>query len=332
MITSKNKNMAAASAQGNSPRNGFTLIEMAITIVILSLILAPLYGIILEQRTEKRAMQQDSIDKSLLTSLSLYLRENGAYPCPADATLAADDPNFGQEMGRTVTLPAAAQTRCNTALPVNSVIQGDLPVAALGLPFQAAANLQGRKYIYAVTNGLTGSTSYNGIGSLRILSGVTDTRVITATAPFVVVNPGPDGRGSYSLNGGPASFIQCLGTLVPPEGWAENCNNDADFRDAPYAALDMDNINNSNYFDDQIVYSIAKDESTLWVMRPDPANPGRMNMVNRNDGNIGINVPTPTAPLHVQGSVRVQDGDLNVDRRVRSRNFCYGGTLTACAP
>jgi len=317
---------------------GFTLIETALIIMILSLVLTPLYGMILQQKAQKREMERESVDKSILTALSVYLRENGAYPCPADPTLPATDLNFGLEIWRTVTIPADAAAMCNMAAPAtpfgpgNSLLRGDLPVAALGLPPEAAANRQGRKYIYVVTRNLTGSSSYNGAGALTIRNGLTGTLNITTTAPFAIIDTGPDMRGSYPLNGSATPLAMEPCPTTPPHPFVENCNTNNIFRDAPYSATS--NPGSATYFDDTIVYSMAREESTLWTLTPAPdaLNTGRLNMVNRNSGNIGINLPAATPPgatVHVQGDVRVQrnpstgGGNLDIDGRIGSDVFYY---------
>lgn len=86
------------TASGSSSRSsGFTLIEMATVILILSLIIAgALAGYKLYLR-QLLISQQTRVELEVQAALSRFLFMNGRLPCPADASLARTDRMYGRE-------------------------------------------------------------------------------------------------------------------------------------------------------------------------------------------------------------------------------------------
>jgi prepilin-type N-terminal cleavage/methylation domain-containing protein len=74
---------------------GFTLVEIAVVIVILGLILTMLLGIsstmIAQQRRDSTRARLIAVE----TALTLFASQNQRLPCPADGTLVSTDANAG---------------------------------------------------------------------------------------------------------------------------------------------------------------------------------------------------------------------------------------------
>lgn len=284
-------------------QEGFTLIEVAVMLLILSFILIPMFNFLATQRMQKQRIEAESINERLLASLSLYLKDKGYFPCPADASLDPGDANFGKEQ--------------NCATLAGAVVEGDIPTYDLGIPYRLMYNSDNYKYTYAVTR-VEATAAYTGTGGITVNreryngSGT----LVTTTIPnvqFVIVNHGEDGKG------GSGSFA--CGTAAKD---SENCDGDAVFRDYPYSK--KIGINDSGYYDDLIFYDLAREESTFWTVRQN-ATDASMNIVNRNAGNIGIGDYTAGAPTEKfevkSGDVRVDTGDLKAEGKVKAPEFYY---------
>lgn len=324
---------------------GFSLIEVCIAIIILAVILTPLYAFLIHQKTQSEALKQEAANEQLLSALAIYVKANGAFPCPASLTAKPGDANFGQSVAQPT--PGTCASGGATGVVANAgptgltVYHGAFPTQTTGLPFNQAANRAGFKYLYAVTGKLTNSGTYSttaGKGGIGIYSDATYSAATSllkdalggpAYAQFVIVNPGDTGVGAWTLDG---TAGRPCGTALD----STNCKYLGKFVDAPYAATGS--YNDAKFFDDTLSYTLARKETTMWVASDNAgAAGGDLNITNRNQGNVGIGNFTPAAPLTaklgVSGDVRVQTdttgvgGNVNADKDVNST----GGNINAAS-
>lgn len=262
---------------------GFTLIETAFVVIILSFVITPLYIFLNQQREKDRIQQEEAVQEQILASMALFLKQNARYPCPATPTLAPGDPNFGRE-------------NCTGG----TIMTGTLPVTAMNLPFRRAANRDSWQYIYAVTSDLTNAATFDNIGEITIND--------TEDVHFVIVNPGVDGKGTKNL--------LSSGALNPCSGPAddeENCNNNDTFLEADIQT--NGGPADPGYYDDKLIYTQSMSESSFWLVRQGPQ--GGLSISNRNEGNIGIGTNNPTQRLEVQGgNMRIEGGNVQVRKDI----------------
>ncbi len=338
----------------NKKNSGFTIIEIAISFVIATFIFIPLMSIIVQRDKERSEATENDYSDRIVASLSMYLRQNGYYPCPADPTLEPGNANFGREMRAGIT--------CNVAAPVTAppstknVYIGALPVTDLGLPYYVAANKKNWKYIYAITGDLTDPTTFDGEGGIEVEN---DFGNPSDTVPFIVVNPGEDGKGAYTISGG-LSNISCLAASNQAKD-KENCDyDDAVFLDGATNVKDTPTA--IDYFDDKLAYNTISKKSSHWVITKNLQTAGKIEISNRNGGNIGVGLTsTPTNKLHIRdaaggtamrveadytgkgGKVEAQDNitvadTLNAENITgtnntifRTNNFCMGEAMSSGA-
>jgi prepilin-type N-terminal cleavage/methylation domain-containing protein len=109
-----------------TPASGFTLVEMAMVIVIIGLVMLTVFPALNAVRTaNQRALTQTNL-RSLMLATAAYVQANGCLPCPANASFGGT--NFGR-LGYT-----AIATACGTC----SVPEGIAPFVALGVPASTA--------------------------------------------------------------------------------------------------------------------------------------------------------------------------------------------------
>ena len=290
---------------------GLSLIETSIIIILLGLLIAPLFAFISLQEQQEEVIEDSAVNERILSALSLHLRQQGSYPCPANPALKPGDALFGDGTGTgTGTCTAGADASDNANVRI-----GALPIKQLNLPFRESANLDGWKYVYAVTETLTNPVTYNGTGAIRVVD-EEDNLFLAQPAHFVVINPGRDGKGVYTING-TVPAMAC-GSVAQD---SENCNGDSVFREADRYIQNAPNT--PDYYDDIIAYTLASEESTLWQVNLSSAATG-LNISNRNLGNVGIGTSNPESKLHIQGGdVRIQadgatGGNVVVERAIQA--------------
>jgi prepilin-type N-terminal cleavage/methylation domain-containing protein len=188
---------------------GFTLIELAVVLVIVGLMtVGVLYfggDFIDNAEKEAAARNMEAIDLAIIT----YVRANDRLPCPADIGLTETSSNFGWE--------AASPTQADADLCLNGTpdavslgsetIAGALPVHTLGIPQSIARDPWGNLIEYYVdrrmtkmdafstyefSDGTVGDISVNDLGgSAR-----------TARAIYVILSHGFNQYGGFGLTGG----------------------------------------------------------------------------------------------------------------------------------
>ena len=187
---------------------GFTLVEMAIVLVIIGLLLGgmmmPLSAQLDQRRNSETLKALDEINQALVG----FAIANGRLPCPASATTATGSAGAGLE----ATTGTGSALTCTN---VNGV--GVLPWATLGVTETDSWN---RRYSYRVTlefaRGATGQTTFTSctptsnpqnaafalcsLGTMNILSSGGGSSV-SSNVPAVVISHGKNGNGAYTSQG-----------------------------------------------------------------------------------------------------------------------------------
>lgn len=181
--------------------NGFTLIEMAMVLLIIGLLLGGLllpFGTQLaEQQRKTTQVQLDEAREALLG----YVLANGRFPCPADPALANTDSSAG----------IARTPPCT-----GNISAGILPWATLGV---RETDSWGHRLSYRVSSDFAdsvGSVTWGGCSpdpaplhasfalcstaTLDILATVAGT-TIAIDVPAVIISHGPNGAGAYTPQG-----------------------------------------------------------------------------------------------------------------------------------
>jgi prepilin-type N-terminal cleavage/methylation domain-containing protein len=232
------------------PRAGFTLIELAVVLLVISLITGA--GISLGNGALKTAARVKTQERLAIIkqAFSSYVAANGYLPCPADGALTPSSPSFGIETrsGIGCTPNAPGMIALTTTIYI-----GVMPTRTLGLPDSYAADSWGNKFTYAVSQTHVSKVSSvaDTDGAITINYGdVSGTNyALTTKATYAVISHGPDGKGAFPLQG-TAVGIACGATT---NNDVANCD-DADiiFYDTAY----NDNATNAaQFFDDFVVWS-----------------------------------------------------------------------------
>ncbi len=238
--------------------SGFTLIELAIVLFIVSLLIGGML-IPLSAQTEIRGHQET--DKALATireALIGFAAINGRLPCPAVASIPSGTTVSGLQAGMEATTPAGANGPCACATSANSGIAGIVGAGAVACSVASADSVGGvlpwatlglqesdaweHRYTYRVSTQFarlaTGQTDFGActpatpvqnaafalcsLGAFTISTAASGGTTVAGNVPVVVVSHGKNGLGATSPTG-----IVAIAATAADE--VENADNNVAF-------------------------------------------------------------------------------------------------------
>lgn len=233
-------------------RRGFTLVEMAISLVVISLMTS--FGLQLAQASQNS--QCDAITTQALAQIQAgierYTRSNGRYPLPASRMLGSNDGAFGYEVG------SVSDAGIRRVVQASPVLIGALPHATLGLASTHAGDCWGRIYTYAVSEAFTTASGFADgalVGGIRLNSGTLGApRPLATQVAYVVISHGRDPLRTNMVRavGGPmltCDSAQADGSVTRID--KENC----DAVNSLFYVSSSNNAAGDRFFDDQLVFA-----------------------------------------------------------------------------
>ncbi len=305
---------------------GFTLIEMALVVIIIGVLMLPLvktYDNYVISKREKTTKEHIDMVGDLLFR---FLSNNGRFPCPANRATAPEAVNAGTEV--CAGLPAVGACTPDGGICVVAGerdvdgVAGNDPVVIGALPYKTVsesvdtfygkddvADGWGNKLTYAVSMALINAYSDN-MGAIRVIDEFgQDTAGIQSDALYVIVAAGRDRKGAFDIQG--RQSVPCGNVLDARDN--ENCDADAVFTQA----LGQYETDAPTYYDDRVFTYITR-STNLWDYI-DPGNP--TDIRNTNPGNVGIGTNNPVVRLHVTDG---GGASIRAPGKVRTDKICDG--------
>lgn len=234
-------------------KNGFTLIEIAVAMVVIGILMAGVFRYLELQQTKKREDTTNTrVDDgtSILAAFSSKFDgpDAGAapdqrLPCPSNPNLYLGQAAYGVEQCPSITAPAGTVFNgVRVAVnPVtgNRVFIGAFPTSTMGAKGDNSVDGFNQKLLYAVSANLTvaGSvTSQNPVGDVVINVDGGGTK---NDAPFVIISTGRNGTS---------------GAGTGATGDNENLDGDHIFS----AFTGHSTASNPNYYDDEAAFQLGK--------------------------------------------------------------------------
>ncbi|MDX2074563.1 MAG: type II secretion system protein [Alphaproteobacteria bacterium] len=192
-------------------RAGFTLIELSISVLIISLMIAGIISI--ESQNERVVQRRELAIKldAIGAALYNYRLVNNKLPCPGNASLAKTSANFGlQADGAAEACASGATISSNINLSDGgvSVVGGSVPVRTLGLPDDMAFDPWGNLFTYYLDKEANNTANFTGEYGT---AGFTDTNLLNVqdesgatlseSVLAVVLSHGPNGHGAFNVAG-----------------------------------------------------------------------------------------------------------------------------------
>lgn len=204
-------------------QNGFTLIELAVVLMIVGLLLGGLLVPLSAQMEQRNISDTQKALSDIKEAIIGYALANGQLPCPADATIATGQANAG--IARTPPCTGANST-------------GVLPWATLGVN---ETDAWGNRFTYRVTSDFAdaiASPTYGGctpsplptqasfglcsVGNLNVMSAASGGVTIAGGVPAVIISHGKHSAGAWTPQG-----TQLTASSDPDEN--ENSNGNSTF-------------------------------------------------------------------------------------------------------
>lgn len=198
---------------------GFTLVELAVSLVIIALVLGMLVVPLSTQFDQQKIAETQKQLEYVREAVLGFAIANGRLPCPATPTTPTGTAGAGTE-----NKPGAS---CG-------IVEGALPWADLGVP---ETDAWGRRFTYRVTaafaddpSGMQASFLVTDTGNITVTDGSAN---IATTIPAVIVSHGKNGLGGFQSNG--TQLAGAAGNEL------ENANNNGTFISRTHAP-DFDDL------------------------------------------------------------------------------------------
>jgi prepilin-type N-terminal cleavage/methylation domain-containing protein len=224
---------------------GFTLIEMAIVVVVIGLLLsggiAAVTPVVQGTKVSETKSKLDRVEQALV----LHVIRFGCLPCPATPGTASTVATAGQaDAGGTYT------TGCDADACTNA--QGVVPWVNLDLSETDASDSFDARFSYAITAGLQNANSMVRTPPATYPTGTlvvnnTTPVQITAAAAYVLISHGPDRAYGFSVQTG----IQGGADAGPSTPQLANSNG------TPFVQDDVIQLPGTTFFDDIVRWRSA---------------------------------------------------------------------------
>ena len=125
-------------------KKAFSLIELSVVILIVSIVLAGTLSVRNSQDVANKTKITNERIAAIYKAMGVFLLENYRLPCPGLVTNAITDATYGDEN--------RSSQDCDTSGTYTSgnIIYGMVPTKALGLPSEMAADAWGGRFSYLV--------------------------------------------------------------------------------------------------------------------------------------------------------------------------------------
>ena len=234
--------------QVNINSKGFTLIELSIVLVILSMLLGVMVTVVPVQENKDSAAQTKDNLKFIEDAMLAYFNQRGYLPCPAPLNSVINSSGFGvsSTAGVSDCVLAAPSGTTDVGSGSDRIRIGGVPTRELKIPDSYAFDGWNNRITY-VTAAELSQTLAKFQAHTSATTGMTirdsSTNSLHTGSPtfiaYTVISHGINARGATNYQG--TSIPSACGSSND----SENCNNDAIFRDQ---FIDL------TTFDDQILW------------------------------------------------------------------------------
>jgi type II secretory pathway pseudopilin PulG len=246
------------------PEVGFTLIELAVVLMIVGLIVGGLLNAWATQLVQQRINTTKANAETIKTALTNYVSRNNRLPCPAIAGLLPSAAAYGQEAAT----PGTCTGSAGIGVPPNDAARGIVPWIALGLTSESASDAYNNRFTYQVSKGATNLNATTLASMQGVLTLHSDAPIALGVAPTGnQINGCNATAGNNSCNGFAVVVILSHGKngtgataedgtlLAAPTSAREiqNAGNNNAFVRSDYSTVD------ANYFDD-ILLALSPDD------------------------------------------------------------------------
>lgn len=301
-------------------QDGFSLVELAIIMIIMGLLTAPFlqqYNVYKEQqKRDETSLSFSQSHEGLSNFYSTMIDTdsdgiedtyNNYYPCPSDPAIAFGETGHGVSVDKCWTIGNGDCSPDGGMCHYGGAFIGGIPYVTLSLPYTETIDGYKNPIKYVVSDTLVNPATASDENRQGSITWEDDTggptRTQNTNALYGFISPGANRKGAFDLYG---NFTPCSAGTDD----VQNCNNNGTF-----LRKRMTLASGAGYFDD-IVEFVTSGPTSLWQMSEQ--NPG--GIYNTNPGPVGIGTNNPNSgkdkeiKLHVAGDVQAQN--------VRAGEYC----------
>lgn len=255
------------------PKLGYTLIELSISILIISLLMAGLFSVATGSVNNSKRRSTNTKMEQIYKALGTFLMVNKRLPCPASLTKSFNqDADYGNEVRVNNSCGGLAGVYRSTS--ESNLFFGAVPASSLNLDASYVADEFGNKFGYIIDERFTKnyitnpdvnfsvasfgtSSAINVINIVENKSLTNSLITLTSDAIMVIISYGANKLGGFDAINGAVN--------PAPTDFSELENNISSINDSsvPSTAFYNGNIvinaDLSDVFDDQIIYKTRLD-------------------------------------------------------------------------
>ncbi|MBU6339194.1 MAG: prepilin-type N-terminal cleavage/methylation domain-containing protein [Rickettsiales bacterium] len=188
------------------PKKAFSLIELSVVIVILSIVVSGLLSIATNSAiNDKIKKTNDNIDK-IYQAMGTYLLSSGHLPCPASITaIKSSDADYGNQgnSGTCTNLSGVYNLKLANGGATTNFVYGMVPIRDLGLPNEVAEDGFGSKLGYIVYRDYTSSNTFSSVSTstgIQVKKNSTPLLDSSNLAMFAIISYGPNKSGAFAVD------------------------------------------------------------------------------------------------------------------------------------
>lgn len=255
------------------PKFGYTLIELSISILIISLLMAGLFSVATGSVTNSKKRTTNAKMEQIYKALGTFLMVNKRLPCPASLTKSYNqDADYGDEVRASNSCGGSAGVYRSTSNA--NLFFGAVPTSALNLDASYVADDFGNKFGYMIDERFTKDyianpdvnfsvSSFGTAPGINIMDIVENKSLsnnlitLTSDAILVIISFGPNKFGGFDANNGivntaPTDFSELENSI-------SSINDSSSPSTAVFNSDIVINADLSDEFDDQITYKTRLD-------------------------------------------------------------------------
>lgn len=293
----------------NKNEFGFSLLELAIVLVLVGLVLAPAISLYQNYRIDKDWTETEENIDEVMNSIGGFRSVYSRYPCPASQTAIPGSLNYGLEDCSVHSPGTCINGICTYSSNIAGqvVVVGALPFKIINIQESESYDKSLNRFTYAVTRGLTDSSTFSmSDGGIGIVD-KTGASIIDPPdrGHFVVLSHGSNKIGGYT-RAGVQGFACASGTSLE----RENCDADSVFLSGEI----------ENNFDDRIEF-FSSVMTAEWQTSAN--NIQEIHLKNVNNFSVGATIATDLSNAE-EFTVRSNAG---YDGTIMASNNFYSETL-----
>ncbi len=344
--------------------DGFTLLDLAIALVVFGLLAAAFFSGASIYIKQQRIDQTNERLHNASIALARFIKDDLIrFPCPASLTTPPGAPGFGEQVCPANYDSVSVGDDLGGVFALRGadgaiVLLGALPTTTMKTDNNLMLDEYDNRFTYAVTMDLTEENALEDKSAIppaitRLYKVELPDHTIedrTANVDFILISHGPDGAGSYTQEGKPHGKACRITQTTPGLGDSRNClwqtTFEATFRDEAYTYATAET---DSYYDDMVLHMLGEDTKGWWqssdgtggnIGTKNPFNvgigPGVLNPVQRVDVDGAIKIANTSNPCDASsvGSIRYNDGSKSVVECCNDNDgagYSWGNISYGCA-